>query len=153
MHVLVVDQDDARRAKTCSWLLAKGCVVSERATPVGLAGTVADLRPDVLLIDLLMRGLAGTEWKQFASDRGANGTPIVIAYTPVLPKVLKAVVGKHFVLGVLRPTDRATEFSRSFDQLIVHLAPVQAPSRPGSGTRRIERGEESAPSSTRSLVG
>jgi hypothetical protein len=152
LQVLLVDHDRARLARSCGWLLAKGHDVTTRSTAAGLADTVSDLRPNVVLIDVLVPELAASEWRSFLHQCRATGDPAIIVHTQILPKILRAVVDCHFVLGVLRPTDDEKEFSARFETLVC-LARSKRPRRPASGTHRIELAGAAETSGTRRGTG
>ena len=152
LAVLVVDHDRARLAKTCGWLLAKGFDVTTRSTGLELIATVRELRPAIVFIDVLVPELESRKLRQFLQHCHASAGPQVIVHTHLLPKILRAVVDTRLILGVVRPTDDADEFSRQFDALVAP-ARAEGPPRATSGTHRIDVPDAPSVSSERRRVG
>lgn len=152
VNVLLVDNDRGRLARSCGWLLAKGYDVTTRSTGHELTKAVRELRPAIVLLDVLVPDLGSQELRQFLQHCHASTGPQVIVHSHLLPKILRAVVDTQLILGVLRPTPDEHEFSQQFEAL-TGLSPSARPRRPTSGTHRIDFVEATGASRNRRQAG
>ena len=152
VDVLVVDSDRGRLARTCGWLLAKGYDVTTRSTGHELTAAVRELRPAIVLIDVIVPDLGSGELRQFLEHCHANAGPQVVVHSHLLPKILRAVVDTRLIVGVVRPTEDERDFFQQLDAL-TGLAPAARPRRPTSGTHRIDFSEAASASRDRRQAG
>jgi two-component system phosphate regulon response regulator PhoB len=113
--LVLVIEDDAETGRLIEMALeSEGYRVVRQAT--GMAGLTAaeDLRPDVVLLDLMLPGAAGwTVLRQLKSQPETSGIPVIV--TSAVPSLLRdeeqhlarAVLQKPFDLGELLETIRA----------------------------------------------
>lgn len=131
LHVLVVDHDDVSRTQTVTRLLEEGCDVSVARTAQGLSERILRLKPDVLIIDVLMPGLRGEEMLRLLARSRVLRTPAVVLHTRVLSGYLKRAIDMRQVAGVIKIGSDEATFRRVFRTIVSQL-----PNRPKSATAR-----------------
>jgi len=113
LHVLVVEGEPAELSRTSARLLAQGVDVSTARTPFGLAERVARIQPDVVLMDVLMRGLDTKELAQLAA-LCTGGKPALVVHTKMLKSMLRRVIDPRAVYGFIPKSDDDEAFVRAF---------------------------------------
>ena len=113
LHVLVVESEPAEVSRTAARLLNEGVDVSTCRTPFGLAERVARIQPDVVLMDVLMRGLDAKELAQLAATC-TGGKPALVVHTKMLKAMIRRVVDPRAVYGFIPKSDDDAAFVRAF---------------------------------------
>ncbi len=124
LHVLVVEHDRALLGKTCTRLIDEGCDVSTRRIAQGLPDVVETLRPDLVLLDVLMPGLDGQELFVLLARCRPNRLPAIVLHSKLSRQLLRTVVDLDDVLGVLHKTEDDAEFVETFRSLVERLLSV-----------------------------
>lgn len=145
LHVLVVDDDEISLRLTEEFLKAAGYRVSTRLAAVGTAAVVLELRPDIILLDVLMPGLRGDDLARLLKRHPATQGFPVILYSSLPGDQLRTLIMTTGVLGALEKTANQTLFTLAFNGLAnkVRPAPRTAEanavdgSRATSGTFRV----------------
>jgi CheY-like chemotaxis protein len=126
LHVLVVDHDDAIRDQTVRRLLEAGHDVSVAKSASGLSQRIARLRPDLVLVDVLMPGLRGDELSRLLGSGRTGDGPAVVVHTRILRGYLRQAVDMQGVLGVIRAGQDDQAFLHAFRTLTERLAEPHA---------------------------
>lgn len=80
LRVLLVDDDDRFRAAACRALVAEGVeVVGEADNGLAVAATVAQCRPDVVLVDIGLPDIDGLEVARRLQQEQADPVVILIS--------------------------------------------------------------------------
>jgi DNA-binding response OmpR family regulator len=142
LHVLVVDEDPAVLRHVCGRLLAHGYEVSTCRQARGLRQTIARLRPDLVLVDVLMPDLNGGGLTALLAEYPASGTPAVMLHSVVPVSALCRMVDIRDALGVIKKTSDDVEFFLAFNAILDRLQSPQPgsegrPMRAMSGMHRI----------------
>jgi CheY-like chemotaxis protein len=155
VHVLVVDHDDAIRDQTIRRLIDDGYDVSVAKSASGLSQRIARLRPDIVLVDVLMPGLRGDELSRLLGSGRTGDGPAVVVHTRILRGYLRQAVDMQGVLGVIRAGQDDQAFLHAFRSIAERLGkpnesgvnpkPQAAPTPKLSGTHRIDVGPVSLP--------
>jgi len=156
LHVLVVDHEDAVRDQTARRLIEGGYDVSVAKSAGGLSQRIARLRPDLVLVDVLMPGLRGDELSRLLGSGRSGDGPAVVVHTRILRGYLRQAVDMQGVLGVIRAGQDDQAFLHAFRTITErlgnanpeHLAkpkaePALTPKL--SGTHRIDVSHASMP--------
>ncbi len=154
LHVLVVDHDDLIREQTARRLMEDGYDVSVAKSASGLSQRTARLRPDIVLVDVLMPGLRGDELSRLLGIGRVGEGPAVVVHTRILRGYLRQAVDMQGVLGVIRAGQDDQAFLHAFRAITERLgnpdAERPATSKPEpalapktSGTHRIDLGSVS----------
>jgi CheY-like chemotaxis protein len=139
MRVLVVDDDSKALTCACNRLIALGCDVSTARSAQGLVERVEREHPDLVLIDILTRGVEGDDLFLLLARCPPNTLPAVVVHTRILPALLPRIIDINDVLGVVRKTDNDDEFFAAFQSVVdraaalVFNAPASRPFRTVSG--------------------
>lgn len=120
LHVLLVDDDADELKRTGLRLLEAGYVVSRRRGAGALLETIARVRPDLILIDPLSRGLDFAELSRCC--RALQG-PRIVLHTKVLRRVLHGAISFKDVAGVIQKTDDDQDFQYGFQELTKNVQP------------------------------
>jgi CheY-like chemotaxis protein len=116
LKVLVVDDDPVLLEIVRDRLEQVGCDVSVRDEALGTTQIVASDQPDVVLLDVRMPALSGTELLQLIRKRPGAGNTRIILFSSLEPEELRELVVKTGADGGLskglRPQDFLDEFSR-----------------------------------------
>jgi CheY-like chemotaxis protein len=112
-HVLVVEHEPAELRKTCDRLLVEGCELSTARVAFGLVERIAQLEPDMILVDVLMPNFECADLSRLVARARAD-EPSVVIHTSVLRPLLRRVVDMTKVLAVITRTANDAEFSRMF---------------------------------------
>jgi CheY-like chemotaxis protein len=116
LKVLVVDDDPVLLEIVRDRLEQVGCEVSVRDEALGTTQVVASDHPDVVLLDVRMPALSGTELLQLIRKRPAADRTRIILFSSLDPEELQLLVAKTGADGGLskglRPQDFLDEFSR-----------------------------------------
>jgi two-component system phosphate regulon response regulator OmpR len=146
-HVMVVDEDSAVLRSICGRLLAHGFEVSTARQAKGLRQAIARLRPDLVLVDVLMPDLNGGGLVSLLAQYPAHGTPAVVLHSAVPVQALSRMVDIRGALGVIKKTPDDVEFFLAFDAVLDRLQARRPglegrPVRTMSGTHRIAGNED-----------
>lgn len=143
--MLVVDNDTGVLDVVCKRLITEGHNVSTSRRAKGLEETVARIRPDIVLIDVLMPDLNAMALSLLLGRYPRSSKPALILHSPVPPRALRNMLDVSNALGIVQKTDNDLEFFFAFNSLVDQLSSTQS-GRPQdleltlSGTHRI--GEE-----------
>jgi CheY-like chemotaxis protein len=154
LHVLVVDHEDLVREQTARRLLEGGYDVSLAKNASGLSQRIARLRPDIVLVDVLMPGLRGDELSKLLGSGRTGDGPAVVVHTRILRGYLRQAVDMQGVLGVIRAGQDDQAFLHAFRTITERGQPNAERPNPKaepaltpkvSGTHRIDVGPVSMP--------
>lgn len=124
LHVLVVDDDEISLRQTEEFLKAAGYRVSTRLAAVGTAAVVLELRPDIILLDVLMPGLRGDDLARLLKRHPATQGFPVILYSSLPGDQLRTLIMTIGVLGALEKTSNQTLFALAFNALANKVRPA-----------------------------
>nr|PZN26731.1 MAG: hypothetical protein DIU78_06935 [Pseudomonadota bacterium] len=153
-HVLVIDDDPGELARARKRLEKQGHRVTLRETALGLEPLLDALRPDVVLLKVLMPHLTGASLERLLRAYPATGTPAVILHSSLPQATLARVVDIRGALGVLRTTSDDVVFFFALAELLDRLPPPRTSLGPPeaepeapvlSGMRRIGSSDLSDP--------
>jgi CheY-like chemotaxis protein len=116
--VLVVDDDPVVLELVRGWLEEAGYAVEVREAALGTAQQVAVDQPDVVLLDVMMPALSGSELAQLIRRHHRTSLASVILHSSLAPQELDALVAKTGALGALSKTNDAGKFLADFDRLM-----------------------------------
>lgn len=141
-HILVVDEDAAVLRNVCGRLLAHGFEVSTSRQAKGLRQAIARLRPNLVLVDVLMPDLNGGGLVSLLAQYPAHGSPAIVLHSAVPVQALSRMVDIRGALGVIKKTPDDVEFFLAFDAILDRLQSRRPdvegrPVRTMSGTHRI----------------
>lgn len=117
LKVLVVDDDPVLLEIVRDRLEQAGCDVSVREEALGTTQVVASDHPDVVLLDVRMPALSGTELLQLIRKRPAADRTRIILHSSLEPEELRELVVKIGADGGLSKGLRPQEFLDQFWQL------------------------------------
>ncbi|MFO1317849.1 MAG: response regulator [Burkholderiales bacterium] len=92
-HVLVVDDDPDVRAMIAEYLRGHGCTVAEAADGDAMRAELARAVPDVVLLDLNLRGENGLALARWLRERHRVGIIMVTAAGDVVDRIVGLEVG------------------------------------------------------------
>jgi DNA-binding response OmpR family regulator len=130
-RVLVVDDDPVILELVRGWLEEAGYAVEVRDSALGTAQQVLVDQPDVVLLDVMMPALSGSELAQLIRRHHRTSLASVIFHSSLEPEALQALVVKTGALGALPKTNDAESFVAAFERLMSHRA------APTGQTRRV----------------
>lgn len=144
LHVLVVNDDLLWLDKIRRRLSLAGFRVSVTDLVQNLEARLASSAPDLLMIDVLMPGLSGSDLARLLNAQRGSDTLKIVLLSPVPPAILRTLVDTTGALGIVH----ATNDERFLDELTALAEGVLASayeqstgsSRPAplfSGTHRI----------------
>ncbi|MGC4086623.1 MAG: response regulator [Polyangiaceae bacterium] len=139
LHVLVVDDDPSVLRDTSARLGAEGYKVSMFSRANGVGQLVRVLRPEVLLIDVLMPDMSKRLLLELlATCRNSEEQPIVILHSRLAPRMLRTLVNVGNAAGVIQKTRNDVEFSLAFNAIVERASSPEARFLNAmSGTHRI----------------
>ena len=114
----MVDDDPVVLELVRGWLEEAGYAVEVRETALGTAQQVAVDQPDVVLLDVMMPALSGSELAQLIRRHHRTALASVILHSSLEQKELDALVVKTGALGALPKTNDAERFVADFDRLM-----------------------------------
>ena len=117
-RVLVVDDDPVILELVRGWLEDAGYAVEVRETALGTTQQVATEQPDVVLLDVMMPALSGSELAQLIRRHHRTALASVILHSSLEPQELASLVEKTGALGALPKTNDAERFVADFDRLM-----------------------------------
>jgi CheY-like chemotaxis protein len=121
-RVLVVDDDLIVLELVRGWLEEAGYAVEVRDSALGTAQQVAVDQPDVVLLDVMMPALSGSELAQLIRRHHRTSLTAVIFHSSLEPSELQALVVKTGALGALQKTSDAERFVVAFELLMSERA-------------------------------
>lgn len=121
LHVLVVDDDEARLALTQDWLRSAGHRVTTRTSTVGTAADVIALRPDVVLLEVIMPGLRGDDLARLFKRHSATRGVAVILCSSIPIQELRTMIMTAGVLGVIEKSANQALFLYTFHSVTAKL--------------------------------
>jgi len=92
-HVLVVEDDSDVRTMIAEYLRGHGCVVAEAADGDAMRAELARAVPDVVLLDLNLRGENGLSLARWLRERHRVGIIMVTAASDVVDRIVGLEVG------------------------------------------------------------
>lgn len=116
LHALVVESEPAELSRTCARLLAEGVDVTTCRTPFGLAERAARIQPDMILMDVLMRGLDSKELASVAA-LCTGGKPALVVHTKMLKSMLRRVIDPRAIYGFIPKSDDDDTFVRALREV------------------------------------
>ncbi len=143
LHVLVVDNDTSVLDVVCKRLITEGHNVSTSRRAQGLEEVIARVRPDIVLIDVLMPDLNAMGLSRLLGRYPRHSKPALVLHSPVPARALRSMFDISNALGVVQKTRNDLEFFFSFNSLVDLLSsnkrnPAQELERTMSGTHRID---------------
>ncbi|MFZ5891039.1 MAG: response regulator [Myxococcota bacterium] len=142
LHVLVVDDDANVLRDTSTRLAAEGHRVSVFSRAAGVRQLVRVLKPEVLLIDVLMPDLNKRALLELlAACRRSEEKPIVILHSRLAVRMLKTLVNVGNAAGIIQKTNSELEFMLAFNTIVERARAPHArflsAENATSGTHRI----------------
>jgi len=122
LKVLVVDDDPIVLEVVRDRLARAGHHVIVRDSAIGTTLHVALELPDVVLLDVKMPAISGTELAQLIKKNRAGRNATVIFYTSIDDAELVALVGRAEAERTLRKSMSDVEFLQSFERLAARSA-------------------------------
>jgi len=150
----VIDDAPEELARARLRLEKQGHRVTLRGTALGLEALLDALRPDVVLLKVLMPHLTGATLERLLRAYPASGTPAIILHSSLPRPTLARVVDIRGALGVLQTTPDDVVFFFALSELLDKLAAPRASRSPPeldpdapvlSGMRRIGSTETTDP--------
>jgi len=141
-HVLVVDDELAVLELCRERLEGDGHHVTILQNVKNLDTLLLVLRPDVVLMDVMMPDLTGSHLARVLDKHGAESLPAVILHSTIPMRALRLAVATEKALGVIQKTQDDIEFFFAFNALIDRLPATSLRERRASvpavsGTHRI----------------
>lgn len=141
LHVLVVDDDPTILERARERLEGEGHRVTVETSATSIESVIRVLRPDLVLIDVMMPGLSGKTLSRLL-DRCATGrSTSIILHSSIPTRALRYALDVSRALGVIQKTENDVEFFFAFSALVDKMpAPALRPFdavSPMSGTHRI----------------
>jgi CheY-like chemotaxis protein len=121
LKVLVVDDDPVLLEIVRDRLEQVGCHVSVRDEALGTTQVVASDHPDVVLLDVRMPALSGTELVQLIRKRPSTERTRIILFSSLEPEELQALVAKTGADGGLSKSLAARDFLDEFSRLTAEI--------------------------------
>jgi PleD family two-component response regulator len=121
LKVLVVDDDPVLLEIVRERLERAGCDVSVRDEALGTTQVVASVQPDVVLLDVNMPALSGTELLQLIRRRSSADSTRIILFSSLEPAELDDLVVKTGADGGLSKALRAQDFLDQFSRLTARM--------------------------------
>jgi DNA-binding response OmpR family regulator len=119
LHVLIVDDDANVLRDVSARLSAEGHRVSVFSRAAGVRQLVRVLKPQVLLIDVLMPDLNKRMLLDLlAACRRSEEKPIVILHSRLAVRMLKTLVNVGNAAGVIQKTRSDIEFMLAFNAIV-----------------------------------
>lgn len=100
-HVLLVDDDPSSLMKMRDWLTSARYRVSCHVGANDLNEKIAELTPNLIVIDVLMPGLAGKDVEKLLAKHPATSNTPVLLRSPMHTKVLQRMIPVAQALGVI----------------------------------------------------
>jgi DNA-binding response OmpR family regulator len=142
LHVLLVDDDANVLKDTSARLTGEGHRVSVFSRARGVRQLVRVLKPQVLLIDVLMPDLNKRMLLELLSAcRHSEEQPIVILHSRLSVRMLKTLFNVGNAAGIIQKTKSDLEFVLAFNSIVERARAPHArflsPETATSGTHRI----------------
>lgn len=142
LHVLIVDDDANVLRDVSTQLTVEGHRVSVFSRAAGVRQLVRVLKPQVLLIDVLMPDLNKRLLLDLlAACRRSEEKPIVILHSRLAVRMLKTFVNVGNAAGIIQKTSSNIEFMLAFNAIVERARAPHARFLSGetaaSGTHRI----------------
>jgi DNA-binding NarL/FixJ family response regulator len=149
LHVLVVEHDANVLNRYASLLLAEGYDISTARVATGLAERVQRMRPDMVLMNVLMPGLDTRELGKLTSLCRGGSDPVLVVHTKLPRPMLRRVIDLRAVFGLIPEMGDDLTFLRLFQDIADRLSsemptqtfvPGELGVLPSSGTYAVTPG-------------
>jgi PleD family two-component response regulator len=118
LKVLVVDDDPIVLQVVHEWLAAAGHSVFTRDQALGTANWVADEKPDVVLLDVSMPALNGSELATLMRRNHNTAQVAVVLYSAMEQAALTALAKSSGAIGAIQKTSDGRIFMSHFDRIV-----------------------------------
>ena len=119
--VLVVDDDPIVLEVTKDRLESAGYEVHVREEALGTSQWTAEFQPDIVLLDVNMPALAGTELAQLLKKRRATKDVAIILHSSIEPAELQSKLRAAGAVGAIQKTSDDRRFLEDFERLAARL--------------------------------
>ncbi|MEO7035230.1 MAG: response regulator [Polyangiaceae bacterium] len=119
--VLVVDDDPIVLEVTKERLESAGYEVHVREEALGTSQWTAEFQPDIVLLDVNMPALAGTELAQLLKKRRATKGVAIILHSSIEPAELQSKLRAAGAVGAIQKTSDDRRFLEDFERLAARL--------------------------------
>jgi CheY-like chemotaxis protein len=117
LHVLVVEPDMMALNRVAAMVLGEGHDVSTGRSGAGLGDRVTRLRPDIVLMDVLVPELEAGELARIASRCRGGSEPAFVVHTKLLKPMLRRLLDVRDIFGIIPKSEDDAEFIRRFREL------------------------------------
>lgn len=124
LRVLMVDDDPVILEVVGDWLREAGHEVHTRTAGVGTAADIIGLRPDLVLLDVLMPGLRGDDLVRLLKRHPATAGVPVVLHSCLPSETLRPLIMTTGALGALEKSANRVAFLFAFGCLTTRLRPA-----------------------------
>jgi len=119
--VLIVDDDPIVLMVTKERLEGAGYTVHTREEALGTSQWTAEFQPDIVLLDVNMPALAGTDLAQLLKKRRATKDVAIVLYSSLDAAELQSMLAATGAMGVIQKTGDERRFMLEFERLMTRL--------------------------------
>jgi CheY-like chemotaxis protein len=119
--VLLIEHEPAILNRTAALVLAEGCDLSTARVADGLTARVDRLKPDLILMDVLLPALDTRELARLAARCRGGAEPVLVVHTKMLRPMLRRVLDLRTLFGFIPKSDDDREFTHRFQEIIDRL--------------------------------
>lgn len=87
-RVLVIDDDEIVRELMCELLRARGCVVFDSGTPIGVTKFISQQHIDIIVLDVMMPDISGDKLAKLLRSNGKLGQLTIVLVSSGAPEEL-----------------------------------------------------------------
>jgi len=115
-RVMVIDDDAVALELASDWLSHAGYEVIARQSVLGSTAMILRERPDLLLLDVHMPALNGSELAKLVTESSQDGKPGVIFHSARNRSELQKLVRERGALGAIEKGEDEASFVRQFNR-------------------------------------
>ena len=117
--VLIVDDDPIVLAVTAERLEGLGYTVHTREEALGTSQWISTNQPDIILLDVNMPALSGTELALLIRRRQTTKKAVIVLYSSLPESELQALARTTGAIGVVHKTSDEKQFIEEFERVVV----------------------------------